>query len=48
MFQVAGKTGNGVLQSVQAAGIYGIGVDVDQWISTPDQAPASSPAPRST
>jgi len=38
MFQVAGKTGNGVLQSVQAAGIYGIGVDVDQWISTPDQA----------
>jgi basic membrane protein A len=38
MFQVAGKTGNGVLQSVQAAGIYGIGVDVDQWISTADQA----------
>ena len=38
MFQVAGKTGNGVLQSVQAAGIYGIGVDVDQWISLPDQA----------
>ena len=38
MFQVAGKTGNGVLQSVQAAGIYGIGVDVDQWISTHDQA----------
>ncbi len=38
MFQVAGKTGNGVLQSVQAAGIYGIGVDVDQWISTSDQA----------
>ena len=38
MFQVAGKTGNGVLQSVVAAGIYGIGVDVDQWISLPDQA----------
>ncbi|HEY8179619.1 MAG TPA: BMP family ABC transporter substrate-binding protein, partial [Candidatus Limnocylindria bacterium] len=38
MFQVAGKTGNGVLQSVTAAGIYGIGVDVDQWISTHDQA----------
>jgi basic membrane protein A len=38
MFQVAGKTGNGVLQSVEEAGIYGIGVDVDQWVSTPDQA----------
>jgi basic membrane protein A len=38
MYQVAGKTGNGVLQSVEAAGIYGIGVDVDQWLSTPDQA----------
>jgi basic membrane protein A len=38
MFQVAGKTGNGVLQSVEAAGIYGLGVDVDQWLSLPDQA----------
>ncbi|HET7520809.1 MAG TPA: BMP family ABC transporter substrate-binding protein [Candidatus Limnocylindria bacterium] len=38
MFQVAGKTGNGILQSVEAAGIYGIGVDVDQWQSTHDQA----------
>jgi basic membrane protein A len=38
MFQVAGKTGNGILQSVEEAGIYGIGVDVDQWQSTPDQA----------
>jgi basic membrane protein A len=38
IFQVAGKTGNGVLQSVQEAGIYGIGVDVDQWASTPDSA----------
>jgi basic membrane protein A len=38
LFQVAGKTGNGILQSVQAAGIYGIGVDVDQWQSTHDQA----------
>jgi basic membrane protein A len=38
MFQVAGKTGNGVLQSVEEDGIYGIGVDVDQWISTPDSA----------
>ncbi len=38
MFQVAGKTGNGVLQSAQQAGMYAIGVDVDQWQSTPDQA----------
>jgi len=38
MFQVAGKTGNGVLQSVEEAGIFGIGVDVDQWASTPDSA----------
>lgn len=38
MFQVAGKTGNGILQSVEEAGIYGIGVDVDQWQSTHDQA----------
>ncbi len=33
MFQVAGKTGNGVLEAACAAGIYGIGVDVDQWLS---------------
>lgn len=38
MFQVAGKTGNGVLQSAEEAGIFAIGVDVDQWQSTPDQA----------
>lgn len=38
IFQVAGKTGNGVLQSVEEAGIFGIGVDVDQWASTPEQA----------
>ena len=38
MFQVAGKTGNGVLQSVEEADIFGIGVDVDQWQSTPDSA----------
>jgi basic membrane protein A len=38
LFQVAGKTGNGVLQSAEEAGIYGIGVDVDQWQSTHDQA----------
>jgi basic membrane protein A len=33
MFQVAGKTGNGVLQAACAAGILGIGVDVDQYTS---------------
>lgn len=33
MFQVAGKTGNGVLQSACGKGIHGIGVDVDQWLS---------------
>jgi basic membrane protein A len=33
LFQVAGKTGNGVLEAACSAGIYGIGVDVDQWIS---------------
>jgi basic membrane protein A len=38
LFQVAGKTGNGMLQAVEEAGIYGIGVDVDQWVSTPDVA----------
>ena len=38
LFQVAGKTGNGILQSVEEAGIYGVGVDVDQWQSTHEQA----------
>jgi basic membrane protein A len=38
LFQVAGKTGNGMLQAVEEAGIYAIGVDVDQWASTPDSA----------
>ena len=38
MFQIAGKTGNGVLQAVEEADIYGVGVDVDQWLSTPDSA----------
>jgi basic membrane protein A len=33
LFQVAGKTGNGVLEAACAAGIYGVGVDVDQWNS---------------
>jgi len=38
MFQVAGLTGNGVLQAMCEANKYGIGVDVDQFISTPDTA----------
>ncbi len=38
MFQVAGKTGNGVLQAACDAGIWAIGVDVDQWLSTPETA----------
>jgi basic membrane protein A len=38
MFQVAGKTGNGVLQAACDAGIFGVGVDVDQFISTPETA----------
>lgn len=33
MFQVAGKTGNGVLEATCGAGIHGIGVDVDQWLA---------------
>jgi basic membrane protein A len=33
MFQVAGDTGNGVLQAACAANILGIGVDVDQYLS---------------
>ncbi len=35
LFQVAGKTGNGVLDAACEAGIYGIGVDVDQALSYP-------------
>ena len=38
MFQVAGKTGNGVLQAACDAGIHAVGVDVDQFISTPETA----------
>lgn len=38
MFQVAGKTGNGVLQAACDAGIWGVGVDVDQFLSTPETA----------
>jgi len=33
MFQVAGSTGNGVLQAACSANIVGIGVDVDEWLS---------------
>jgi basic membrane protein A and related proteins len=38
LFQVAGKTGNGVLDAACEAGIYGIGVDVDQALSYPNAA----------
>lgn len=33
LFQVAGKTGNGVLDAACAANIWGVGVDVDQYLS---------------
>ena len=33
VFQVAGDTGNGVLQAACAADLLGIGVDVDQYLS---------------
>jgi len=38
IFQVAGATGNGVLQQACEAGIWAIGVDVDQHESFPDAA----------
>ena len=38
VFQVAGLTGNGVLQAACDAGIKAIGVDVDQYLSTPETA----------
>ena len=38
IFQVAGGTGAGALEAACEAGIYGIGVDVDQALSLPDQA----------
>jgi basic membrane protein A len=38
LFAVAGKTGNGVLQAACDASIYGIGVDVDQYLSVPETA----------
>lgn len=36
LFQVAGLTGQGTLEAACDAGVYGIGVDVDQYISLPD------------
>ena len=36
LFQVAGKTGNGILDAACAANIYGVGVDVDQAVSYPN------------
>lgn len=38
VFQVAGQTGNGVLDAACGASIWGIGVDVDQFGSYPDAA----------
>ncbi len=38
LFQVAGKTGNGILDAACDAGIYGVGVDVDQALSYPNAA----------
>lgn len=38
IFQVAGLTGNGVLQAACDANIHAIGVDVDQFVSTPDSS----------
>jgi len=39
LFQVAGLTGNGVLDAACAAKILGIGVDVDQYRSYPNAGP---------
>lgn len=39
LFQVAGLTGNGVLDAACAANIHGIGVDVDQYLSYPAADP---------
>jgi basic membrane protein A and related proteins len=39
LFQVAGLTGNGVLDAACAANIKGVGVDVDQFLSYPNAAP---------
>jgi basic membrane protein A and related proteins len=39
LFQVAGLTGNGILDAACAANIMGIGVDVDQFQSYPNAGP---------
>ncbi len=39
IFQIAGLTGQGVLEAVCAAKVNGIGVDVDQAVSLPNLAP---------
>ena len=36
VFQVAGKTGNGIIDAACEANIYAIGVDVDQFLSYPN------------
>jgi basic membrane protein A and related proteins len=36
LFAVAGATGNGALDAACAAGIYAVGVDVDQYLSYPN------------
>jgi basic membrane protein A len=38
LFQVAGKTGNGMLEALCDQGLLGVGVDVDQALSTPATA----------
>lgn len=38
LFQVAGKTGNGILEAACEANIVGVGVDVDQALSNPSTA----------
>jgi len=38
LFQVAGKTGNGMLEAVCEQGLLGVGVDVDQSLSVPATA----------
>jgi basic membrane protein A len=38
LFQVAGGSGQGVLEAVCDAGKYGIGVDTDQYLSSPNVA----------
>lgn len=40
VFACAGKTGNGALYKVKEASKYGIGVDVDQYISIPEVGPS--------